>query len=146
VLRARFQRCLDQLYELSGETALPFSCWHGDWTAWNMGRSRGKVLLWDWERFETDVPSGLDALHYHVNAITIRAGISVEAYRRGVARAFGGGSRPDSGHRLRSCIYLLAVAGRYLGLIDTARGDDIACQAGHALTALEQELSVGSGH
>jgi len=106
-----------------------------------MGRSRGKVLLWDWERFETDVPSGLDRLHYHVNAVTVRAGISVEAYRRGVARAFGV-AQSGSGQQLRGCVYLLAVAARYLGLMDTARGDDIACQAGHVLTALEQELGL----
>ncbi len=45
-------------------TELTFGSWHGDWTQWNMAKADSKLLVWDWERFETDVPVGFDALHY----------------------------------------------------------------------------------
>lgn len=44
-------------------------CWHGDWTAWNMASLNGEVLLWDWERFESGVPLGWDALHFALRAL-----------------------------------------------------------------------------
>jgi len=133
---------VDKVCDRFGATSVPFSCWHGDWTAWNMGRSRGKVLVWDWERFETGVPSGLDPLHYHVNAVTVRSGSSAAAFRRGLALAHGGVPKPGSESHLRSCLYLIAVTARYLGLVDTARGADIAERATDALTALEQEAGI----
>ena len=53
---------------------LPLGAWHGDWTPWNMSRRRGRLQLWDWERFETGVPLGLDRCHYGVNAVVRRDG------------------------------------------------------------------------
>ena len=37
---------------------------HGDWTPWNMGRSNGRLVVWDWERFDTEVPIGIDLVHF----------------------------------------------------------------------------------
>jgi hypothetical protein len=107
-----------------------------------MGRARGKVLLWDWERFETGAPSGLDPLHYHVNSVTVRSGSSADAFRRGVALSLGGAPRPGSSRHLRACLYLIAVTARYLGLIETPRGADIAQRAAAALSALESEIET----
>jgi hypothetical protein len=141
-LLSRFARCVDFVCRWSGEDLVPFSCWHGDWTAWNMGRARGKVLVWDWERFETAVPSGLDPLHYHVNSVTVRSGSSAAAFRRGIALSFGGAPRPGSPQHLRACLYLIAITARYLGLIETPRGADIAPRAADALSALEKEIET----
>ena len=141
-MRRRFGRCVDFVCGWSGGELLPFSCWHGDWTAWNMGRARGKILLWDWERFETGVPSGLDALHYHVNSVTVRSGSSADAFRRGVALWFGGAPRPGSPRHLLACLYLITVTARYLGFIETPRGADIAQRAADALSALEREIET----
>jgi hypothetical protein len=141
-MRSRFGRCVDFVCGWSGQDLLPVSCWHGDWTAWNMGRVRGKILLWDWERFETAVPSGLDPVHYHVNSVTVRSGSSADAFRRGVARSLGGAPRPGSSKHLRACLYLIAVTARYLGLIETPRGADIAQRADAALSALESEIET----
>lgn len=42
------------------------AAWHGDWSPWNMGRSRnGKLCIWDWERSALGVPVGFDLLHLH---------------------------------------------------------------------------------
>ncbi|GII88814.1 hypothetical protein Ssi03_68040 [Sphaerisporangium siamense] len=39
--------------------------WHGDFAPWNMAPGPdGRLLVWDWERFETGVPLGFDALHH----------------------------------------------------------------------------------
>ena len=38
-------------------------CWHGDWTVWNCAQHGTELMLWDFERFETGVPLGWDALH-----------------------------------------------------------------------------------
>lgn len=45
-------------------SSVDFGTWHGDWTAWNMAVAGDRALVWDWERYEHDVPVGFDALHY----------------------------------------------------------------------------------
>lgn len=41
--------------------------WHGDLHAGNFALARdGVPVLWDWERWETDVPLGADLLHYEL--------------------------------------------------------------------------------
>jgi hypothetical protein len=49
-----------------GGEEVDFGAWHGDWTPWNMAWHRGRVQLWDWERFDPDVPVGFDLLHYRL--------------------------------------------------------------------------------
>lgn len=46
-----------------GSTELLFGTWHGDWTVHNEARLGNRLLLWDWERLQSDVPIGFDALH-----------------------------------------------------------------------------------
>ncbi|MGI5273478.1 hypothetical protein ACQEUU_30350 [Nonomuraea sp. CA-218870] len=39
--------------------------WHGDLSPWNLAPSGdGRLLVWDWERYELGVPYGFDALHH----------------------------------------------------------------------------------
>lgn len=77
-----FSRMLHTLTLCLSGKALAFGSWHGDWTPWNMAWQRnGTVQLWDWERFETGVPVGFDALHYSVEAHSRRGG----SLRSGVA-------------------------------------------------------------
>ncbi|GII93258.1 hypothetical protein [Sinosporangium siamense] len=39
--------------------------WHGDFSPWNFAAGPdGRLLVWDWERFDTDVPLGVDELHH----------------------------------------------------------------------------------
>lgn len=45
--------------------SLDFGAWHGDFSPWNVAAHDGTVLVWDWERFDDDVPLGFDALHHH---------------------------------------------------------------------------------
>lgn len=40
---------------------------HGDWTEWNCATGPdGRLMLWDWERFDSASPQGFDALHHHL--------------------------------------------------------------------------------
>ncbi|HEX4813038.1 MAG TPA: hypothetical protein VFV66_09840 [Nonomuraea sp.] len=39
--------------------------WHGDFAPWNLCPSPdGRLLVWDWERYEIGVPYGFDAVHH----------------------------------------------------------------------------------
>ena len=133
--------CIDRLCATAGDLEWRTGSWHGDWTPWNMARSGQRVLLWDWERFETDVPIGLDRCHYLVNAITRRRGTSDETIRAGLAAAGATPDTPGSPSHALGALYLLAVAGRYLPLAEGPRGSDIAPRGDQVLETLSSWLS-----
>ena len=84
-LRSRLEACgdrepagallqiMEDMQATAEATSLAFGSWHGDWTPWNMAFSGGRVLVWDWERFESGVPMGYDALHYQLQGAVERA-------------------------------------------------------------------------
>lgn len=47
-----------------GSVELPFGAWHGDFGPWNMAHTSTLPMVWDWERYETGVPAGLDVVHF----------------------------------------------------------------------------------
>jgi hypothetical protein len=107
-----------QLDSLAADLSVSFGAWHGDWAPWNMAAHEGRVMLWDWERFETDVPAGFDALHFElqklirVDGLAPRAAVT-ELGRRGadLLRPFGGAA--DSAD-LVVALYLLHIGARAL--------------------------------
>ena len=72
-------RVISDLEAMAATTRLAFGCWHGDWTPWNMAFSGGRVLVWDWERFEDGVPVGFDAVHYQVQRAVVGNGTKAQA-------------------------------------------------------------------
>jgi len=136
--REKVRHCLDTLEELAGGQEWPVGAWHGDWTPWNMARTQraGVVQLWDWERFETGVPVGLDQFHYLVNAVTRRDGTTPRTIRSGLELAGADPARPGSPGHLRAGLYLLAVAARYLPLSEGPGGADIASRTAAVVEAL----------
>ncbi|MBF8188855.1 hypothetical protein ITP53_24585 [Nonomuraea sp. K274] len=61
--------------------------WHGDLAPWNICPSPdGRLLVWDWERYEVGVPYGFDAVH-HFFQRALRRMKPPEAARACVARA-----------------------------------------------------------
>lgn len=62
--RRALLQALRDLGQRAGDTVISFGAWHGDWVPWNMANVRSDLLLWDWERFDPDVPLGFDALHH----------------------------------------------------------------------------------
>lgn len=135
--RRRLGHCLRTLVRRSGDRPLAIGAWHGDWTPWNMTRSGDRVHLWDWERFETGVPAGLDRLHYLVNEHTARRGTTTATVLAALDRAGPGPDGPD----LLAEVYLAAVTGRYLTLAGLPRGEGIAERGRCTLAALEARLS-----
>ena len=58
---------LDRVAQRYGDVPVDTAGSHGDWTEWNNGRlPDGRIGVWDWERFESGVPVGLDLTHWLV--------------------------------------------------------------------------------
>jgi len=142
--RARLGDALEQLRQAGEDRPLPFGAWHGDWTPWNMSRRRGRLQLWDWERFETGVPVGLDRCHYGVNAITHTEGFDQRAIRRGLELA-GVSEEPGSEEHLVAATYLAAIACRYLVGAESDLGHTIADRAEVMLDSLCAWLGAPAG-
>ena len=108
----RFERLLERLADRSGERAVRFGSWHGDWGPWNMVWAGERVRLWDWERFTGGVPLGLDALHYALAGEPERAQPS--ALRESAAKALAPFSVADEEADLLLALYVTALTARFL--------------------------------
>lgn len=110
-------RVLEQIDADTGPEPVRFGTWHGDWTAWNMAAANGRVLLWDWERLERDVPVGYDELHYQFRVYKQRARSGdrpgVELLDDGPALLRPFGVPPAQGPAV-TILYLLEMGTRYL--------------------------------
>ncbi len=137
----RLREALDVLGRT--EVALAEGAWHGDWTPWNMSRRRGRLQLWDWERFETGVPRGLDRCHYGVNAICRRDGVSVDSVMRGLELAGIGNKRSAEAHA-SGAAYLAIITCRYLAGAETEMGSLIAGRSLVMMDALCRWLGLPS--
>lgn len=128
--------------ELAGvRSGVRLGTWHGDWTAWNMAVRDGRALVWDWERYETDVPLGFDALHYaFMPALKAATGVEAAGVRllaRAPALLEGFGVAPDEAHRVAAS-YLLDLATRYL----TDRQAETGVGGGAVASWLEPALAA----
>lgn len=111
---SRFAACLDRVEERFGRREVAVSAWHGDCTPWNMAHRGGRLLLWDWERFERGVPTGMDELHYAVNErlrLQSCAPHTILAGLRSVAPAL---ESPRSRDAVLAAAYLCSITSRYL--------------------------------
>ncbi|MGH3258691.1 MAG: phosphotransferase [Streptosporangiaceae bacterium] len=129
-LRSRLEACaerepaaallqvMDDLQATAEATTLAFGSWHGDWTPWNMACSGDQVLVWDWERFESGVPIGYDAVHYQLQGAVERNGAggaqsATEAALFTAPMTLGPlGVRPGYAVFV-AALYLLEIATRY---------------------------------
>lgn len=50
--------------QLDHDKKADFGCAHGDFTSWNMYISENKLLVYDWESFDTEMPKGFDLFHF----------------------------------------------------------------------------------
>ncbi|MGC3994495.1 MAG: hypothetical protein QM779_10375 [Propionicimonas sp.] len=142
----RWRELFDRLGNLAHDRPdLRVGAWHGDWTAWNMAWRGRRLQLWDFERFETGVVRGLDAVHYPVNDVLLRKGLTAAAVLDGVARgtaALGNGEEAD----LIAAAYLVAITFRYLESVGQGGESLVAERTRVILDALElwlEKLVVG---
>jgi hypothetical protein len=84
----RLTRALDEISRSHASTPLVFGCSHGDFAPWNMTVAGDDVLVWDWEKFEPDVPIGFDAVHCYIQGGVVLGGVSpAEAFAAATQRA-----------------------------------------------------------
>jgi len=140
--RERLLHALEIVAGRAGDRPWHIGAWHGDWTPWNMARRGQVVQLWDWERFETGVPSGLDKFHFAVNDHCRTHGIEVQTIRAGLEAAVGDKNDPGSEAHLLAGIYLLAITCRYLTLAQGVGGEAISRQGETTLRTLFDWLGL----
>jgi hypothetical protein len=138
----RLVQCIVGLTDQLGAADITFTASHGDWTPWNMWLTAQGLLVWDWERFETETPAGFDLLHFRLNDQFVRGGWSREdAAHRLIAEApevlAHGGSADPALHTV--LLYLV-----HLGLRYEADGQAAAGAAlGHLETWLLPAVEAG---
>ena len=54
---------LDEVERRQAGVPRSWARWHGDWVPWNVARSAGRLVAWDWEYSEAGAPVGLDEVH-----------------------------------------------------------------------------------
>ncbi|MGW4151943.1 hypothetical protein ACWEDF_02135 [Micromonospora chersina] len=128
------------------DPTVAFGAWHGDWNGGNSAvLADGRVLVWDWERFEADVPVGYDELHRTVQTAIGNDGVEpVEAARAliaGADRALAPFDPDGRGADLVAVLYLVELAARYL----RDRQAEAGARLGHVdtwlLPAVEEHLA-----
>lgn len=103
----------------AGEVEVTLGSWHGDWTRHNVGYTERGASAWDWERFETGVPVGFDALHYWLTERLAATAASTDAAAELVtvapeilSRYVASGAIRDP--RLVALLYLMTIGTRYM--------------------------------
>jgi hypothetical protein len=114
---ARLVEAARTLEEHHGTDHLSLGGWHGDWGAWNMGMGDDGLQVWDWERYDAEVPIGFDGLHF--DAQSVRPGDpgdrrQEETFLRSVPQTLSALDVPSDQHDLTLRLYLLEVAVRYV--------------------------------
>jgi hypothetical protein len=142
--RDLFARVVATLAERLGGTELRHSAWHGDWTPWNLVRTRTTVRAWDWERFAEGVPVGLDALHY---GASLRAGRQswdavLDQVTRDAARTTAVMGVPEAEARSVALVYLAELCRRYLLAAQPAVGLPLRSRADGLLIHLCRSVGV----
>jgi hypothetical protein len=101
------------------EAKLPFAAWHGDWNGGNTAVRDDQVLLWDWERYDSDVPLGFDMVHYELHEeVTVRGtdpGPASSAMVRRCASLLAPFGLDADQARVVTALYFAEIATRYLG-------------------------------
>lgn len=112
----RLPVALDTIERSFGAVHVSFGGWHGDWGPWNMGMDGDVLQVWDWERYDAEVPMGFDALHFIAQAVRPgerEAWRREESFLRSVPEALAGLGVDVDHNDLTLRLYLLEVAARY---------------------------------
>ena len=128
----------------AGGVRLARGAWHGDWTAWNTAAADGTLMVWDWERFETGVPVGFDAVHLALQTDLVnRSNDPLASAERCLATApavlapFGLSAQQA---HVTAMTYLAELATRYLGDRQSEAGARLGDVGAWLLPALRHRL------
>jgi hypothetical protein len=64
----RLRGLIGRVADDCGGVPVTIGAWHGDWTPWNTAADGDALLVWDWERFGSAVPTGYDTLHWRLQS------------------------------------------------------------------------------
>ncbi|WP_432949211.1 hypothetical protein ACQPXM_15815 [Kribbella sp. CA-253562] len=122
--RAAYDEALERIERGRGDDVVRLTAWHGDFAPWNLGFRGGRLQLWDWERFATGVPAGLDRVHYVVHTSTRAAGFSDQVLDTALTSPYAGHPAcPPAEQDLLAGLYLASLAARYLIGSQGAQGE-----------------------
>ncbi len=132
-----------------GDVELTFGSWHGDWGPWNMGMKDGSLQLWDWERYDAEVPLGLDGLHFI--AQRVHAQHDVEAaqeadFLSAVPAALAPFGVDPALHDVTVRLYLLEMAVRYVDALRHGARPDFAQRTAWVVSLLSRLLQQPTTH
>lgn len=144
VLRDRLLTCMTAMGGRWADTVLEFGSWHGDWGHWNMAGTGTAVAVWDWERYDTGVPIGFDALHHRAQRVRPAepdAAVQEEQFLHAVPAVLAPfGVRPEL-VAVTLASYLLEVSTRYAAALDHATGTLLPQRGEWAVGLLERHLA-----
>jgi hypothetical protein len=126
---------------------LEFGAWHGDWNGGNSAvLADGRVLVWDWERFDPDVPVGFDAVHLAVQDAITRRGTAPRQAAADVLSAAPALLAPfgvtTAAASTVAVLYLVEIAARYLRDRQAEAGAWLGRVAQWLLPAVEEHLAL----
>ncbi len=117
--------------------------WHGDWGPWNMGMGDGVLQLWDWERYDAEVPLGFDGVHFI--AQPVRPGhrdeqLQEDRFLRSVSPTLDIFGVDPASHDLIVRLYLLEMAVRYVDALTHGSTSEFARRTAWVVSLLARLL------
>lgn len=135
---------LPDLAATAAGVELALGSWHGDWTPWNTAAVGSTLMVWDWERFESGVPVGFDAVHLALQTDLVNrledprsSAHRCLATAAGVLAPFGLTPRQAD---VTAMTYLVELATRYLGDRQSEAGARLGDVGAWLLPALRDQL------
>lgn len=136
----RLGQVLTRIEQTWPDATVHWGCWHGDWAPWNMGVHAGTIEVWDWERFEADVPWGFDAVHFRAQSVrhlSEHRGDDERSLRQDVGHLLAGTGTPgaEQDADLVLLLYLVSIAARLIDRPAHGRTGEVAPQRALASAA-----------
>ena len=141
----RLASTVTALEDRHGGETVEIGAWHGDWGHWNQGQGDDGLLIWDWERFDAQVPVGFDALHHA--AQLVRPGErdwerQESEFLAATPRLLDDLGVPPVRHALTLCLYLLEIAVRYADALTHGATPALTRRTAWVQGLLERQLAA----
>jgi hypothetical protein len=138
---SRLEAAAGAIEQRHGRDPVSLGGWHGDWGRWNMAMGDGILQLWDWERYDPEVPIGFDGLHFI--AQRVRPGErderrQEESFLRSVPETLGELGVDSAQHHLTLRLYLLEIAVRYVDALTHGATPALRRRTSWVLSLLER--------
>lgn len=109
----RIIECRRRLSALVGDLEVGMGAAHGDWTPWNMAGVGHCLEVWDWERFQTAVPQGLDVVHFVLSSRGPHSDVPDAELVAELSTSLRQCAKDPALAEALLCVYLLMMAQRY---------------------------------